>query len=337
MIQVNLFTSSETASAHYASRSETTTKAALFEFFNIKDENKKKVRLVIHCKHNLEDMWKEFLEKNSDGNIEILLSLMPTDEYIQKVYVAFETDCEYSCKWDDDCFINRHVWDYMIENVDILSDGKHSALLPTFSNGIPSTDFFLNDIASPEIREQAHKIFLEDKVVPYIFQANYEKVNRNIESMKSWDVVNHWKFISDNYTVEPMGIHPARFSHKYNMLIAKYTCDNPHLVFSKNDYYLEKNFHTPYFCNNIFISKSNFYRESQKLYFDHWDEKQLNDLGKQRGMTPVFVRNCFGIHMAYGCTYTQPNIPIADCPTNQAEVETYYKTNFYNKHFSFNG
>lgn len=322
MIQVNLFTSSAVAGKHYATR-ENVTKAGLLEFLNIKDENKSKVRLVIYCRHDLENIWREFIEKHSDGNIEVLLAPMPNDDYIQKVYVAFQTDCEYSCKWDDDSFVNRHVWDYMIENVDVLADDTHSVLLPSFSNGIPSVEFFLDDIAPVEVKEAAHKIFLEDKVVPNIWGFNYDIVNRNIESMQSWDAVKHWQVVDDNYKGKPMGVHPARFSYNFNKLIAEYTCENPQLVLDKREYYLDSSFHTPYFCNNIFISKSQFYRDSQKLYFNHWDEGQLNDLGKQRGMTPVFVRNCFGIHMAYGCT------------TNQNLLEQYYTENFYNKHFLF--
>lgn len=322
MIQVNLFTSSTTAGEHYPKR-ELVTKAALSEFFKIKDENKKNVVLVIYFQSESEHIWKEFVEQNAEQGMQIYLAPMPTDEYIQKVYLAFQTQCEYSCKWDDDSFINRYAWDYMIENVDVLADDTHSVLLPTFSNGIPSVEFFLDDIVPVELKEQAHKIFLEDKVVPNIWGYNYDIINQNISHMDSWDAIHHWKVVDAYYKGKPMGVHPARFSYRYNKLVMEYTCENPHLVLDKREYRLEKDFYTPYFCNNIFISKSDFYRESQKLYFNHWDEGQLNDLGKQRGQTPVFVRNCFGIHMAYGCTQNQP------------EIEKYYTENFYDKHFQF--
>lgn len=319
-LQVNLFTSSANASENYKLR-EIATKAALSEFFKITDSNKHKVKLVIHCTESCADIWTNFVENNSDSLLETFLAIVPNDDYIHKVNLAFQTECEYSCKWDDDCFINRYVWDYMIENLDVLSDDVHSVMVPTFSNGIPSVDFFLQDSNSDELRDAAYKIFLEDKVTENIFHCNYGSVNRNIESMQVWDSVSHWKFIDDHYKGKPMGIHPARFSYRYNKLIAEYISNNPELVLSKKELYLEREFHTPYFCNNIFIAKSQFYRDSQKLYFDHWDEAQLNDLSKQRGMTPVIVRNCFGIHMAYGCT------------TNQREIEKYYRDNFYSKHF----
>lgn len=321
MIQVNLFTSSTKASENYAKR-EISTKAALSEFFKMKDENKSKVKLVVYFQQEFEHIWKDFIQTHADGKIDIFFAAMPDDEYIRKVYLAFETDCEYSCKWDDDSFINKHVWDYMIENVDILADDKHSVLLPTFSNGVPSADFFLEDVASVELREASYQIFLDDNVVPSIWNFDYQPVVNHIKSMQHWDVQSHWSFIDEHYKGKPMGVHPARFSYRYNKLLAEYTVNNPEAVLINRNYYLEKDFHTPYFCNNIFISKSDFYRDSQKLYFNHWDEGQLNDLGKQRGQTPVFVRNCFGIHMAYGCT------------KNQVELEEYYRENFYAKHFA---
>jgi hypothetical protein len=325
MIQINLFTS---GGSHYSERS-IVTKSAVYEFLNIKKENKLKVKLVIYCNAEMYSVWTDFITKHSDGGIDVFLVNMPNDEYIGKVNIALQTDCEYSCKWDDDCFINRHVWDYMIDNVHILDSNQYSVICPTFSNGIPSCDFFLNDIASESVRNLSHSIFLKDNVFPSIWGFDYTQVVNNIASMTEWDYKNHWNFVSNSYSNKyignnmsyPMGIHPARFSYDYNILVADYACSNPNLVLDKHNFYLETQFDTPYFCNNIFITKTEFYKKSQTLYFDHWDEGQLNDLGKLLGLKPIFVRNCFGIHMAYGCT------------GNQKEIEQHYIKNFYEKNF----
>lgn len=326
MIQINLFTS---GGDHYSERS-IVTKSAVFEFLNIKHENKSKVKLIIYCNTTSEKEWTEFIQKNSDGFIDVFLANMSDDTYINKVNLALQTECEYSCKWDDDCFINRHVWDYMIENVDILQSDKYSVICPTFSNGVPTVDFLLNDMVPGHIREKAYSIFLEDSVVSSIWGFDYNLVRNNIASMIHWNYLNHWEYVDSVYgkiklrpnMSYPMGIHPARFSYNYNKLIAEYICSNPNLAISSSEFYLETDFKTPYFCNNIFITKTDFYKKSQTLYFDHWDEGQLNDLGKLNNMNPVFVRNCFGIHMAYGCT------------GNQKEIERYYVDNFYKKNFN---
>lgn len=320
MIQINLFTS---GGNHYSERL-TATKSAVYEFLNIKKENKSKVKLVIYCNTEMESVWNDFITKYSDRYIDVFLAIMPNDEYIGKVNLALQTECEYSCKWDDDCFINRYVWDYMIENVDILQSDNYSVICPTLSNGIPTVDFLLNDIVPEYIREKSYSIFLEDSVLPSIWGFDYNLARDNIKSMSRWDYENHWKFVNDTYShiKYPMGIHPARFSYNYNKLIAEYICSNPNLAISSSEFYLETEFKTPYFCNNIFIAKTDFYKKSQTLFFDHWDEGQLNDLGKMKNMNPIFVRNCFGIHMAYGCT------------TNQKEIERYYIDNFYKKNFN---
>jgi hypothetical protein len=121
------------------------------------------------------------------------------------------------------------------------------------------------------------------------------------------------------YFSRAKGVHPARFSERYNRFILDYTIRNSEKVFAKGDYYLDTNYFTPYWCNNLFISKTKFYLESQNEFFDHWDEGQMNMLGYKRNKIPVYVRNSFGIHMAYGCT------------VNQKEIENLYCTQFFGK------
>jgi hypothetical protein len=44
------------------------------------------------------------------------------------------------------------------------------------------------------------------------------------------------------------------------------------------------------------------------LFNDGWDEGQLTVLADRMDRHPVYVRNCYGIHMAYGCTERQIEI-----------------------------
>ena len=90
------------------------------------------------------------------------------------------------------------------------------------------------------------------------------------------------------------------------------------VVTDKHDFRLEK-YLTPYFCNNMFIAKTSYYKEALGLFNDGWDEGQLTMLANKTNKMPIYVRNCYGIHMAYGCT------------TRQHEIEDYYLENLFNK------
>jgi len=100
------------------------------------------------------------------------------------------------------------------------------------------------------------------------------------------------------------------------MFAAKHAVANKELVLNSSEFYLTK-YITPYFCNNLFIAKTDFYLEAQKLFFDHWDEGQLTMYANQIDKSPIYVGNCYGIHMAYGCT------------VNQKEIEQYYLDNLF--------
>lgn len=323
MIQINLFNSSENKYRLPL------VKAALIELANIKEENKKEIQLYVYCHENDNDLWEEMLYPVVGAGIEAILASMPTDAYEHKMQVAQQTTTEYFCKWDDDVFINRHVWDYMIENRSILDDPTVSVLAPTLSNGMPSVELFIEDFLTEEEKQEVHRIFLKDNIDENIFGCNFQEVREYIENLEKWDGKEYWKLvdrvnpIKDKiglpwyYTIVK-GVHPARFSYDYNMFIAKHAVNKKEVVFNSSEFFLEK-YITPYFCNNLFITRTDFYLQAQKVFFDNWDEGQLTMYANQTDKSPVYVRNCYGIHMAYGCT------------VKQKDIEKYYIDNLFNK------
>jgi hypothetical protein len=325
MIQVNLLVAGH---SHYSNRISST-KVALREFYKMKEENASKVKINIYCNHEKMQEWEELLTNLVVGTIDTNLVGMPDDEYIKKVHHISKTDTEYVCKWDDDVFINRHVWDYMIENIDVLNDERHYTLCPIFGNGIPSAELFIEDFLTEEQKQQAHKIFIKDGIDPTVWGCNYIELNNYIKSLTEWNGNEYWKVVENHdqtkdralpwYFNRAKGIHPARFSGNYNKFLLDYTINNIDRVFEKRDYYLDADYFTPYWCNNLFISKTNFYVDAQNQFFDGWDEGQMNMLAYKLNKVPVYVRNSFGIHMAYGCT------------TDQKEIESGYCTNVFEK------
>lgn len=322
MIQINLFNSSQ-----YKYRLPIV-KAALNELANIKDDNKKEIELYVYCHEIDNTIWEEILYEVATNGINVSLVSMPNDEYSEKMKIAQQTKAEYFCKWDDDVFINRYVWDYMIENVSILEDSSVSVLAPTLSNGMPTVELFIRDFLTKSEIDQVHSIFLRDNIDSNIFGCNYDLIYTYISSSIEWDGDTYWNVMNEHnpttnrnvpwYYKIVKGVHPARFSYDYNMFVAKHAVEHKDVIMKDSNFFLEK-YTTPYFCNNLFISKTSFYQEAQKLFFDHWDEGQLTMYANKTNKSPIYIRNCYGIHMAYGCT------------DRQKEIETYYLTNLFSQ------
>jgi|LakMenE18May11ns_1017448.scaffolds.fasta_scaffold9959581_22 hypothetical protein len=315
MIQINLFTA---YGNHYKDRFWFT-KMCLDQFSKIKKNNLEKVNLHVYINALEEQKWVEELTNDKYENIDIVIQCMNDDEYIHKVELAHKSEFEYSCKWDDDTFINSHVWDYIIENVNILDQSDVSVLIPIIQNGIPTVDFFIDDFLNEEQKNYFRKIFLTEGVKNNlgIWGCNYNKVQQYIENQTKWDYEDYWKFMDGFNPIENInlpaymqlakGFHPARFSHRYNMEIAKTFIQNQDLIFNKRQYSL-MHYNTVYFCNNLTFIKTEFWKESQSTFKDGWDEGQMNVYSKIKNMHPVYVRNSCGIHMAYGCTEGQKDI-----------------------------
>lgn len=320
MIQINLFTSTQGRIPF--------TKLALNELTKIRSENKENVSLHVYFNKEMKNVWVEEFTQEKYQDIDVVLNLMDTDEYIAKPPIAHKTDAEFSCKWDEDVLIGAPTWDYMIEKVDVLKNWPEASVLaPQLSNGIPTVDNFLIDLLPLEERRVAYNIFLEEGIKNYlnIWGADYSGIQTFIESMSEWDSHKYWAYVEtynpkatrpnlpDNYQWAK-GVHPARFSKRYNMWIADKILSNKDKLFGTNSFYMESQ-ETAYFCNNIFLAKTSFWRDSFAILRDGYDEGQLTIMAKKLRMRPVYIRNSFGIHMAYGCT------------EDQKQIENYYIQN----------
>lgn len=322
MIQINLFNSSENQYRLPI------VKAALYEFSNIKPENRKQVHLVVYCHEANEQVWTDMLYPVVEAGIDVSIAAMPSDTYIDKATIASQSEYPYLCKWDDDTYINRYVWDFMIENVSVVDQPDVGVLVPTLSNGIPSIGLFIEDFLTSDETALVHQIFLKDNIPVDIWGCNFDAVHEAIKNMKNWDDLSYWKIVDINnpiknrnhpwYMFLAKGVHPGRFSYDYNMFLAKHAEHNIDKITSPGDYYLDK-YKAPYLCNNLFMSTTEFYKQAQKLFFNHWDEGQLTVYMNLLDQSPVFVRNCYGIQPAYGCTQ------------NQREIEDYYISNVFKK------
>jgi hypothetical protein len=311
MIQINIL-------AHSSDRFIFTSKALDF-LKKIKDENKSKIKVLIVPTKDSE-RWTNKVNELREYNIDSVLlpDFGQGDNYLSKIdAIINSTDCRYSCSMDDDILISSHLWDYIIENIDVLENDSNLFLAPLISNGIPSVDLFIDDFFEEPNKSEIKEIFRNTKIENY-WDVDYSGLNRDREQ---WDL-SYYNDVSeiDHYY---KGIHPIRISIDAHKKMAEFICLNPDKMMSKNDYRIEKH-KFPYFCNSFYFIKTSTWGKiikDRSLFRDPYDEVPLNLYMQNKDLNMVFIRGGFCLHMAYN---TIGNI-------EQKKIESYYLENFINK------
>lgn len=308
MIQINIL-------AHNSERGEYTKKSIEF-LSKIKEENKSKIKFIISFSRSYNPGYLEQFKNilNSTG-IEFLF-LESNGPYMEKIYHFIESECKYSCSMDEDIMINTFLWDYLIENIEILDDEKNLFLTPLISNGVPSTDMFIEDFCNSEEKEELEKIFCEDEI-PNMWGVDYTSLNYEKDK---WDSKIFFERIMEiNHPYK--GIHPMRMSSRAQSKLAEIICNNTDKFLNQKEFSIEKT-KFPYFCNSFFFIKTEIWKKivlDNSLYIDPFDEVPLNLYRQLKDLNMVFVRKGFCVHMAYNTI------------NNQSEVERYFYSNLLNK------
>ena len=306
-LQINLF-----SSTHRGYRFPFTVKM-MSELQNV--IHKDKLKICIHAEEPVINSWKEYFSLNSP-KVETYYIQYPNSDYMSRVHNAQETDCKYSCKLDDDVLVSHHVLDYILENLNKISF-DHPIIAPILTNGMPSTYFFIEDFLNDQDKKIVNDIFLNTSIENH-FHVDYSEIDKKVKSMKEWNDKEYWEFVASAdtkwdkknlpwYFFIVRGIHPARLSYEYNKFIAEKIFENKDKFFGKNNYSLET-YVTPYFTNNMFVCETNYWKETSKMFDDGFDEGQLSVRMMMDNSSILYIRNGFGIHMAYGMTHNSLNL-----------------------------
>lgn len=306
MIQINLL-------MHHSQRMGFTIKS-LNLLRKIKQENKSKIKLNIISSYEHEFL-KTYINDLIDEGINCNVSLihdLELSNYMTKIYSCPGTDCEYSCSMDDDILTSNHVWDYIIENISVLDSRENLFIAPLISNGIPSTDLFIEDFLSSDEKREIYDIFAKTHI-ENMWGANYEILN---QIGSEWDYKKFYKLVSEiNHYYK--GIHPVRVSTEAQSFLAYVICNNIDKFLKLNDFKIEQR-KFPYFCNSFFFIRTDTWKKiinDSSLYRDPFDEVPLNLYMELNNLHMVFIRNAFCIHMAYNTIGGH----------NQFLIENYYK------------
>jgi hypothetical protein len=288
---------------NYFSNSRLEIYPLIFHFLKkIKTENKKNIKLNILTTQDKIDFFEKYIDEDLNT---VILTFNNGFNYTEKLKYVLELDSEYSIKLDEDCIINNHIWDYMIENCGILNDENNLLLSPLLSTTLPSCDEFINEFLSNEEGEKIKKYFLSQEMPNGLFNVDYSPLNKYTIYAKEWIPNDYYKGLSELKT-NIKGMHPMRISYNAQTNINDFILDNYQKLLNKNQYSIFE-INSPYFTNNLFLIKTNTWKNIFNLYGSIYDEIPISDFKNKYNKRFMFIKNGFGIHTMYNTIYGNNN------------------------------
>lgn len=220
--------------------------------------------------------------------------------YLQKLQVAVTQPYEYSIKLDDDIILTANTIENLFDSKKLLEDNLLTT--PLLSSGIPTSDWFVSELLSDQYVEWcklcASTPIPRAGVWPGYEGDEYLKLNKT----RKWNYQEFYKDV-DALNLYYKGIHPIRTSpalqNKLNeWILTPYTLS----IFQSKSEYSPVELPGPYFCNSVFIIKTELWGQILRrydLYVDAFDEVPLNRYAKETGLKMIGLRNCYAIHPYY--------------------------------------
>ncbi len=275
-----------------------------------KIERKEKIHLLILINNISPEFFDNIIKTDLTGVTYTILSFQNENNYMNKIktFIDFtkKSNMKYCMKFDNDLIINNHIIDFMIENVDMLENKENLFITPVISSGIPTTDYFIEDLFNEEERKNIQSLFLKTPMPNSLWGFNYEPLNAYTLKSTVWEPAKFIDKLNElNYHYK--GIHPIRINKEaieyMNTVILKYK----NKINEKQDYKIQINKEFAYLCNSIFLIKADNYEKlvhNPALYVDPFDEVPVNKFRQMHNLNGVFIRNSFSIHPIYN---TIPN------------------------------
>lgn len=269
----------------------------------VKEENKKHIHFTIaaenHININVLNKYKKELEQS---NIKCSVNTFHNGlNYMDKINHSVNYNSEYTFKFDEDIFINNYLWDYLIENVDILNDQENLLLAPLLSNGIPTVDLFVEDYFNENDKNIIKNSFKNSPMPSNCWGCNYDSLNNYTVNSKEWNSDDFYVGVN-NINHHYKGVHPVRLNTDSNFLVNDLIWKDLNKVVNQKDFYIENFKKFPYICNSCFLIKTETYKKivnDKSLFVDDFDEVPINLYKQNNNLNFCFVRNGFGLHYLY--------------------------------------
>jgi len=271
----------------------------------IKPENRKLLSINFMMTDNLD---LRYLETDVPYKLMYFSGRKPTNNYKSKMWGMLEENCKYTVKFDEDIIMSNHVWDYMIENRELLYEDPNVLLLtPVVNIGVPTCDMFIDDFCSEEDKSTLHKMFLSQDIEKTAGRRwgleGYKALNKHTIEADVWDPDAYWKTVGELES-ELKGIHPVRVDFEAQKMLADIVTNNVPSFLEKREYSIDTTWR-PYLCNDTCMMRTDKYRHIEDLRpFEPYDEIPMNLYAQEEERRFGFIRNGLALHTLYGYVST---------------------------------
>lgn len=243
--------------------------------------------------------WLNEVQQLRESGIKTNCYSITNGSYMTKIQQGVSHETEYSIKLDEDVFLPSNLWEYFLENIDVLQDSKNLIFSPLLSTGIPTVDYFCESFLDKSEKDTLYDIYLRTRI-PSIWGADYSSLEEHTINASTWNSINFYNTVNriDHHY---RGVHPVRFSPEAQKFINNCVFNRLEKIVS------EKNFSTftdkkPYFCNSVFAIKRDTWLRilsDESLFRDEFEEVPLNLYMHQNNLNMVFIDNGFAVHPSY--------------------------------------
>lgn len=271
----------------------------LYLLGRVKPENRKKLHINFLMTDRLSpEQWYKYKTDipytiyNFGGNLHV-------NNYRDKMLIAMENSDRYFIKLDEDIILSNHVWDYLIENIEILERDPNILLLtPAVNIGVPSTDLFIDDFCGEAQKKEIHDIFLRQDLQATAgnrWGEDFEELNQHTLLSKTWNTDDYWKHVSSLKT-NLKGIHPVRVSYEAQSYLINCVMNDIGKFMSWQPYEIVTN-NWPYLCNDMSVILTSRLRDIYKEKdFQPYDEIPTNLYKQEMGLKYGFIRRGWALH-----------------------------------------
>ena len=271
----------------------------LFYFFNkIKDENKEKIQIHIGTQQGDESLWEERKKELVNIDCEVKGYDRGNHNYLNKITYGSNKGTEFSVKLDEDIIVNNFIWDYMIENMEVLNDDD-IMLTSILSNNIPCVDYFVEGIFDDESKKKMYDYYLNTPMPNGLWGANYTTLDKYTIHADEWKIDQYNEGLMDINT-NTKGMHPIRISWESEFLMNNFILDNVDVITEERKYSIMKK-KVPYFTNSFFFIRTKFWKYiiDNHRNGDIFDEIGVNKYMRENNKNLLVVDNSYSIHTMY--------------------------------------
>jgi hypothetical protein len=285
-------------------------KVAFHYIKKIKAENKSLIQFNL-CYNQDDKHWNDLYEDLKANGVNVTIRKYRThledgrlddSNYYRKCVDTTKTPAPYSVKMDEDIWISNYAWDWIIENIDSIFNMDKSllAISPIITNGIPTTELFIQNVLSEEEQKTLRDIFYNETIGNW-WDVDYSSLAKIRELSSHWDpniffdlvrqIPHHYK-----------GVHPVRFSEKAQLLINELAIKHYDKIGNPQEYSTVLIDQPAYLCNTFYFIKTEEWRKilaDFSLFRDGMDEVPLNLYRERHNLNFGYLDNVYCVHVLY--------------------------------------